>query len=114
MLYTFLEKEKTTVLTVDELCDLLSNIDVIRKYYVPQEQEYVLETLSSLHSTGLIIFLKNNHTPGNSWVIVDKRVLLAEVNGILFAPKTSKQYHDISSNTGEIIRCIKLFYLCSY
>ena len=102
MLYTFLEKEKTTILRVDELCDLLANTDVIRNYYVPQEQEDVLETLSSLHSTGLITFLKNNHTPGNSWVIVDKRVLLAKVNGVLFAPETFKEYRDISSNTGEI------------
>ena len=112
MLYTFLEKEKKTVLRVDELCQLLANTDVLGNYYIPQEQEDVLETLSSLHSTGLITFLKNNHTPGNSWVIVDKRVLLAKVNGVLFAPKTFQQYHDISSNTGEIIRYIGLLYIC--
>ena len=112
MLYTLLEKEKKTVLRVNELCHLLADADVLGNYYVPQEQEDVLETLSSLHSTGLITFLKNNYTPGNSWVIVDKRVLLADVNGVLFAPETFKQYHDISSNTGEIIRYIELLYLC--
>ena len=116
MLYTFLEKNKTTVIRVDELCQLLADTDVLGNYYIPQEQEDVLETLSSLHSTGLITFLKNNHTPGTSWVIVDKRVLLANVNGVLFAPKTFKQYHDISSNTGEIIRYIGLLYIyqCIY
>ena len=92
----------------------MANTDVLGNYYVPQEQEDVLEieTFSSLHSTGLITFLKNNHIPGNSWVIADKRVLLADVNGVLFAPKTFQQYHNISSNTGEIIRYIELSYLC--
>ena len=101
MLYTFLENEGKNVHRVDELCHLLTTIG---NYYVPQQQDEIVKTLFSLHSTGLITFLKNNRAPGNSWVIVDKGVLLAEVNGILFAPKTFKQYHDISSNTGEIIR----------
>ena len=101
MLYTFLENEGKNVHRVDELCHLMTTIE---NYYVPQEQDEIVETLSSLHSTGLITFLNNNNTPGNSRVIVDKRVLLAEVNGILFAPETFKQFHDISSNTGEISR----------
>ena len=104
MLYTFLENEGEIVHRVDQLCQLMAARKISENYYVPQEQEEILENLSSLHSTGLITFLKNNHTPGNSWVIVDKGVLLAKVNGVLFAPETFKQYHDISSNTGEIIR----------
>ena len=104
MLYTFLENEGEIVHRVDQLCQLMAARKISENYYVPQEQEEILETLSSLHSTGFITFLKNNHTPGNSWVIVEKGTLLAEVNGVLFAPETFKQYHDISSNTGEIIR----------
>ena len=103
-IYTLLEREKQTVLTLGQLCHLMSTTEVSQNYYLPQEQDEILKTLSSLHSTGLITFLKNNHTPANSWVIVDKGALLAEVNGVLFAPETFKQYHNISSNTGEIIR----------
>ena len=107
MLYTFFEKEVGEIihsLRADELYHFMASSKISENYFVPQEQEEILETLSSLHSTGLITFLKNNHTPGNSWVIVDKRVLLAKVNGILFAPETFKKYCDISSNTGEIIK----------
>ena len=104
MLYAFLENEGEIVHRLDQLCQLMADRKISENYYLPQEQEEILETLSSLHSTGLITFLKNNHTPGNSWVIVDKRVLLAKVNGVFFAPETFKQYHDISSNTGEIVR----------
>ena len=100
----FLENEGEIVHRVDQLCYRIAARKISENYYVPQKQEELLETLSSLHSTGLITFLKNSHTPGNSWVIVDKRVLLAKVNGVLFAPETFKQYRDISSNTGEIIR----------
>ena len=108
MLYTFLEHGKKIVHRVDQLCCRILVRETPEKYYLPETLEDVLETLSSLHSTGLITLLKNNHTPANSWVIVDKRVLLAKVDGVLFAPETFKQYHDISSNTGEIIR------LCDY
>ena len=102
MLYNFLENEKTVVHRVDKLCHLMAARKVSETYYVPQEQEEILETLSTLHSTGLITFLKNEHTPGNSWVVVDKRVLLAKVNGDLFSLKAIQQ-QNISSSTGEII-----------
>ena len=104
MLYTFLENERKIVHRVDQLCYRIAARKISENYYLPETAEDVLETLSSLHSTGLITFLKNNHIPGNSWVIVDKKVLLAKVNGVLFAPETFEQYHDISSNTGEIVR----------
>ena len=104
MLYTFLVDEGEIVHRGDKLCCVMAARKISEDYYIPEEQEEILETLSCLHSTGLITFPKNNHTPGNSWVIVDKRVLLAKVNGVLFAPETFKQYHDISSNTGKNIR----------
>ena len=107
MLYHFLENENTVVHRVDKLCHLMAARKVSESYYVPQAQEEILETLSTLHSTGLITFLNNEHTPGNSWVVVDKRVLLDNINGVLFAPGTMQ---NISSNTGEIIRCIELWY----
>ena len=65
-----------------------------------QSKEEVMETLSQLHSTGLICLLKSED---EVWVVVNKQILLAEVNGILFAPKTFKQHRTgIASNTGII------------
>ena len=108
MLYHFLENENTVVHRLDELCHLMAAKNVAENYYIPQKQEEILETLSALHSTGLITFLKYERIPGNSWVVVDKRVLLADVNGVLFAAETMKQYQNISSNTGEIITVVSL------
>ena len=98
MLYGVLEKQKESVYTLDQLMSVLTESE---EHYIPPEIEKATELLSSLHATGLIVFLKNIHTPGNSWIISRKGILLAEVNGVLFAPDNFK-HSDIASNTGII------------
>ena len=98
MLYALLEEKKESVYTLDQLMAILRESE----NHIPLEVETVSELLSSLHTTGLIVFLKNNHTPGNSWVVARKEVLLTEVNGVLFAPDNFKEHRDIASNTGII------------
>ena len=103
MLYIFLDNEvkpNNNVLTVDQLCHLMSTKEATEKYYLPQEQEEIVKTLSSLHSTGLITILKNDLTPGNSWVVIDRKTLLDEVNRTLFSLDNFKHK---SSNAGEIM-----------
>ena len=99
MLYAFLEEKKESVYTLDQLMAILRESE---EYCLPLKVEAISKLLSSLHTTGLIVFLKNNHTPGNSWVVAHKRVLLTEVNGVLFAPDNFKEHRDIASNTGII------------
>ena len=99
MLYALLEEKKESVYTLDQLMAILRRSE---EYCLPQDVEEISELLSSLHTTGLIVFLKNNHTPGNSWVVARKGVLLTEVNGVLFAPDNFKEHSDIASNTGII------------
>ena len=98
MLYALLEEKKESVYTLDQLMAILRKSE----NYIPLEVEAMSELLSSLHTTGLIVFLKNNHTPGNSWIVARKGVLLTEVNGVLFAPDNFKEHRDIASNTGII------------
>ena len=88
MLYALLEEKNKSVYTLDQLIAILRKSE----HYVPLEVEAISELLSSLHTTGLIVFLKNNHTPGNSWVVARKGVLLTEVNGVLFAPDNFKEH----------------------
>ena len=100
MLYALLEEKEESVYTLDQLMTILRKS---KEYYcLPNNIEEISELLSSLHTTGLIVFLKNNHTPGNSWVVARKGVLLTEVNGVLFAPDNFKEHRDIASNTGII------------
>ena len=99
LLYALLEEKKESVFTLGQLMVVL---EISEKNYIPLEIEMVTQLLSSLQSTGLIVFLKNIHESGNSWIVSRKGVLLAEVNGVLFAPENFKQHRQIASNTGII------------
>ena len=98
MMYGLLEERKENILT---LSDVLSASDeggnAIR--LIPDKKEDVLEALHLLHSTGLISVFKSED---KVWVVVNKGILLTEVNGILFAPETFKEHVGISSNTGIV------------
>uniref|UniRef100_A0A1X7U958 Death domain-containing protein n=2 Tax=Amphimedon queenslandica TaxID=400682 RepID=A0A1X7U958_AMPQE len=96
MMYGLLEERKENILT---LSDVMSAGECNNSYAIPDNEEEVLEVLHSLHSTGLISVLKSE---GKTWVVVNKGILLTEVDGILFAPETFKEHVDIASNTGIV------------
>ena len=62
-------------------------------------EDEIASLLEALHSTGLIVYL---HSHTGSWVVVNKQILIAELNGILFAPKDFPEHCDIASNTGIV------------
>ena len=99
VLFALLDETKESVYTLYQLRAFVIESE---KYYVPAEVKTMSQLLSSLHATGLIVFLKNIHTPGNSWIVSQKGVLLTEINGVLFAPENFKQHRNIASNTGII------------
>ena len=99
MMYGLLEESKQNILS---LPDIVSAAQTNENYILPDTGEEVLEILSSLHSTGLISLLKSTDDPNKVWVVTNKQILLAEVDGILFAPKSFKQHCDIASNTGIV------------
>ena len=96
-MYRLLQEErKKNVLT---LSDIISAAQENDRYVLPEKTEEVSELLHSLASIGLINVLKSEN---KVWVVVNKGILLAEVNGILFAPKTFKEHVEIASNTGIV------------
>ena len=94
-LYRLLEERKENILTLSDVMSAGDGSD----YVIPYKREDILDVLLSLHSTGLISVLKSQD---KVWVVVNKGILLTEVNGILFAPKTFKEHVDIASNTGIV------------
>ena len=96
MMYGLLEERKENILT---LSDVIFAGKDNNEYFIPDKKEDVLDVLHSLHSTGLISVLKSED---KVWVVVNKGILLTEVDGILFAPETFKEHVDIASNTGII------------
>uniref|UniRef100_A0A1X7UIW9 Uncharacterized protein n=1 Tax=Amphimedon queenslandica TaxID=400682 RepID=A0A1X7UIW9_AMPQE len=96
MMYGLLEERKENILT---LSDITLPFKHSGNYIVPDDRDEIAELLDSLHSTGLISVLKSED---KVWVVVNKGVLLTKVDGILFAPKTFKEYVDVASNTGIV------------
>ena len=107
-LYSILEFEakvsKDNVCTLEKLKSLCYQS---RQEDVPLPDD-IVPLLKTLHSSGLIVYLENEEHLKNeedlekSWIVVRKEILLAEVNGILFAPSGFKEHRDIFSNTGII------------
>ena len=58
--------------------------------------------LAMLSDKGQFLFLKNSRKIEDSWVVIDKAVLLSEVNGTVFAPDNFKQHHNIANSTGVV------------
>uniref|UniRef100_A0A1X7U157 Death domain-containing protein n=2 Tax=Amphimedon queenslandica TaxID=400682 RepID=A0A1X7U157_AMPQE len=96
MMYGLLEERKENILT---LSDVMSATKDNNEYNLLDKRKDVLDALHSLQSTGLISVLKSE---GKVWVVVNKGILLTEVNGILFAPETFEEHVDIASNTGIV------------
>ena len=96
MMYGLLEERKENILT---LSDVISATKDNNDYNLSDKKEDILDALHLLHSTGLICVLKSED---KVWVVVNKGILLTEVNGILFAPVTFKEHVDIASNTGIV------------
>ena len=95
MMYDLLKRKKN-ILTLSDVMSATKSND---EYNLSDRREDILNALHSLHSTGLISVLKSEY---KVWVVVNKGILLTEVNGILFAPKKFKEHVDIASNTGIV------------
>uniref|UniRef100_A0A1X7T5U9 Uncharacterized protein n=1 Tax=Amphimedon queenslandica TaxID=400682 RepID=A0A1X7T5U9_AMPQE len=96
-LYKLLVERKKNILTLSDV--MSADKDNKFDYLIPDEREGILDALYSLHSTGLISVLKSKD---KVWFVVNKGILLTEVDGILFAPETFKEHVDIASNTGIV------------
>ena len=99
-LYSILEAKvsEDNVCTLEKLTSLC---DQSRQEGVPLPDD-IVPLLKTLHSRGLIVYLENKEDPAKSWIVVRKEILLAEVDGILFAPEDFEEHRKIASNTGII------------
>ena len=62
----------------------------------------LIEVCEILNKRGDILFMKNNDQAENSWIVFDKSILLATVNGVIFAPEGFKEHANISTSTGVV------------
>ena len=91
----------------DELRHRLNNDDHLKGY----ENKYLefvkssdpLEMCKKLNERGSILFMENKECPERSWIVLDKAVLLSQVNGVIFAPEGFKEHQkSLSTSTGVV------------
>ena len=70
--------------------------------YLPTNTKQLSQHLTTLSDKGQFLFLRNARKVEDSWVVIDKVVLLSEVNGTIFAPDNFKQHHKIANSTGVV------------
>ena len=62
-----------------------------------------LEMCKKLNERGSILFMENKKCPERSWIVLDKAVLLSQVNGVIFAPEGFKEHQkSLSTSTGVV------------
>ena len=69
-------------------------------FCIPHGFQALFDLCYDLSDRGHILFLRDNHTPSNSWIVIDKESLLTELTGTIFAPEGLKQYCNLASSTG--------------
>ena len=69
---------------------------------VPRTFPELCTSCDELNERGHILFLKNADAIDNSWIILDKVVLLSQVTGTVFAPEGFRQHHFLATSTGVV------------
>ena len=90
-LNSYLQQLEEVAISLDELCSKLVELN---EPCLLTNRSTVLEFLTILGSKGLILFLVN------TWVIIDQKALLTEVNGVLFNKSIDRERKPVASNTG--------------
>ncbi|KAL5481618.1 hypothetical protein EMCRGX_G021814 [Ephydatia muelleri] len=106
ILYAFLQQmgPSEQVITISQL---LSKLQADETNVLPTETSKMIPLLKILSDKGLILFISNKHSPDESWIVLQKSVLLEKVAGVLFAPKDFGEYRALASNIGLVpIPCI--------
>ena len=71
--------------TLQVLITLLDNAP--QGSLIPLQISFICDLLQALNDKGLIIFLQNQRQKKMSWIVLDAKVLLEDINGVLFAPE---------------------------
>ena len=90
-LNSFLRQLDDVAISLDELCSKLTELN---EPCLLTDRSIVLEFLTILGSKGLILFL------ANTWVIINQKALLTDVNGVLFNKSIDRERKPVASNTG--------------
>ena len=100
VLYAFLlEKFPGKVAcTISDIATIIQVSDAL----LPQNPDALIPLITTLSDKGLLLLVTDSGSSEDSWVILQKQLLLCETNGAIFAPKHFSQHKALSSSTGVV------------
>ena len=107
VLYAFLldKFQGKVACTASDIATIIQESDAL----LPQNPDGLIPLISTLSEKGLLLLVSDSGSIEHSWVILQKQVLLGEINGAIFAPKNFSEHKDLSSSTGVVpsskLRC---------
>ena len=103
LLYPFLlqTKQLMAACTLQVLITLLDSAPEGSLF--PLRVGFICELLQTLNDKGLIIFLNNQQQKEMSWIVLDAKLLLENINGVLFAPEKFKDSHRVANSFGIML-----------
>ena len=72
------------------------------EYWTFMKSLDLLSICEQLNKRGNILLLRNCKSPENSWIILDKDILLTKINGTIFAPEGFKEHKNVATSTGVV------------
>ena len=96
--YAYLQKLQKVAISINEL---IESLKALGDPSLPSDETVLLDYLSILSDKGLVLFLRKE-IMSNSWIVINKSSLLADVNGVLFNQNIKRLPIPISSNTGIV------------
>ena len=96
--YAYLQKLQKVAISFNEH---IESLKVLGDPSLPSDETVLVDYLSILSDKGLVLFLKNKIV-SNSWIVINKSSLIAEVNGVLFNKNIKRLPVPTSSNTGIV------------
>ena len=103
ILKAFLTTTDFKALVNCELSLILEKIQAEDALLLPSEPSRLIPLLSTLSDQGHILLLQNYTDVNKSWVILKPEVVLAEVNGSIFAPDNFKEhFRNFAMSTGVV------------
>ena len=76
--------------------------------FIPTNVHLLCGVCNELNDRGHILFLRDRTNDENSWVIMNKDVLLSKVTGTIFAPEGFRQYHQIATTSTGVVPFAKI------
>ena len=103
LLHTFGNKIAVTLRTAEEELKRCRQISDYKYLKFVESSDRLVEMCTKLSKCGNILFMKNKEHPENSWIVLDKAILLSQVNGVVFAPEGFKEHQkSLSTSTGVV------------